>query len=91
MGSSNKEFEGCMGKMGIGRRMSENGVRFGSFCLANYLVIGGTLFQHLDIHKTTWVSPCGKYKNQIYHIAVSRRHKSSLLDVQVKQGNKRPH
>ena len=46
----------------------------------------GALFQHLDIHKTTWVSPCGKYKNQIDHIAVSRRHRSSLLDVHVKQG-----
>ena len=53
MGSSNEGFEACMGKMGIGRRLSKNGVRFGSFCLANGLVIGSTLFQHLDIHKTT--------------------------------------
>ena len=41
---------------------------------------------YYDIYKTTWVSPCGKYKNQIDHIAVSRRHRSSLLDVKVKRG-----
>ena len=86
MGSSNEGFEACMGRMGAGSRMSENGVRFGSFCLANELVIGGTLFQHRDIHKTTWVSPCGKYRNQIDHVAIGKRHRSSLLDVQVKRG-----
>ncbi|XP_066940938.1 uncharacterized protein [Macrobrachium rosenbergii] len=48
--------------------------------------LGGTLFQHHNIHKTTWVSPCRKYKNQIGHIAVSKRHKSSLLDVRVNRG-----
>ena len=86
MGKSNEGFEECMGNMGLGRAMNENGVRLGSFCLANNLVVGGTLFQHLDIHKTTWVSPCGKYKNQIDHIAVSKKYRSSLLDVQVKRG-----
>lgn len=81
MGCSNEGFEACMGKMGVGGRMSENGVRFGSFCLANDSVTGGTLFQHHNIHKATWVSPCGKYKNQIDTIAVSKRHRNSLLDV----------
>ena len=39
-----------MGKMGAGKEMSDNGVRFGSFCLANDLIIGGTLYQHRSIH-----------------------------------------
>lgn len=104
MGCSNEGLEACTGKMGVGGRMcengvrfgsfclandggmSENGVRFGSFCLANDSVTGGTLFQHHNIHKATWVSPCGKYKNQIDPIAVSKRHRSSLLDVRVNQG-----
>lgn len=72
-----------MGKLGAGSRMNENGTRF---CLANDLVIEGTLFQHRDIHKTTWTSPCSKHKNQIYHIAISRRQQSFLLDVCVKRG-----
>lgn len=66
--------------------MSEIGLRFGSFCLANDSVIGGTLFQHQNIHKATWVSPCGKCKNQIDSIAVSKRHRSFLLDVRVNRG-----
>ena len=32
------------------------------------------------------MSPCGKYKNQIDHVAVSRRHRSSLLDICVRRG-----
>ena len=34
---------------GVGSRMNENRVRFGSFCLENELFIRGILFQHLDI------------------------------------------
>ena len=86
MSCENMGFEDCMGKMGIGNKMSENGIRFGSFCLANGLVIGDTFFQHRDIHKTTWVSPCGRYRNQIDHMAISKRHRNSLMDVCVKRG-----
>ena len=50
LGSSNEGFEECMGKMGVGREMSNNGVRLGSLCLANDLVIGGSLFQHQNIY-----------------------------------------
>ena len=55
LGSSNEGFEACMGKMGAGKEMSDNGVRFGSFCLTNDLIIGGTLSYHMhrSIHKTT--------------------------------------
>lgn len=47
MGSSDEESGACIGMIGDGRMMSENGVWFGSFCLANYLVISGTLIHHL--------------------------------------------
>ena len=65
MGTFNEGFEVCMGRMGVGSRMNENTVRLGNFSLENDLVNEGTLFQHLNIHKTTLVSPCGRYKNQI--------------------------
>ncbi|XP_059161684.1 uncharacterized protein LOC131944848 [Physella acuta] len=72
VGTENKERELTMGKNGIGT-INENGELFADFCAANDLIIGGTIFSHKDIHKTTWTSPDGKTKNQIDHITVSRK------------------
>ena len=44
LGRSNEGFEKCMGKLGAGSRMNENGIRIKSFCLANDLVIGAHFF-----------------------------------------------
>ena len=74
-----------MGRHGMGE-INENGTRFVSFCSANNLVIGGTLFQHRNIHKYTWTSPDGHTKNQIDHMAVSRERRKSLIDVRTYRG-----
>ncbi|CAG2200464.1 unnamed protein product [Mytilus edulis] len=50
------------------------------------LIIGGTLFPHKNCHKVTWVSPNGVTENQIDHIAISQRWRSSLQDVRNKRG-----
>ena len=50
------------------------------------MVIGGTLFQHRDIHKTTWTSPSGATKSQIDHIPINRKWRSSLQDVRAYPG-----
>lgn len=47
--------------------MNENGQLFVDFCAENNLVIGGTIFRHKNIHKTTWVSPDHRTENQINH------------------------
>ena len=85
LGNDNEGFSECMGVHGMGE-MNDNGVRFASFCLANELVIGSTLFELRDIHKYTWISPCGKYRNQIDHIAVNRKFRNSLLHVRSRRG-----
>ncbi|CAG2197112.1 Craniofacial development protein 2 [Mytilus edulis] len=74
-----------MGPNGIGE-MNENGEIFADFCAVNSLVIGGTLFPHKNCHKVTWVSPNGVTENQIDHIAISQRWRSSLQDVRNKRG-----
>lgn len=74
-----------MGRHGC-RRMNENGEFFTEFCGNNNLVIGGTLFQHKEIHKLTWVSPGGRDKIQIDHIAINGKWKRSLQDIRVKRG-----
>ena len=52
----------------------------------NNLIIGGTIFEHRDIHKLTWNSPNRKDKNQIDHIIINGRGKHSLIDVVVRPG-----
>ena len=54
--------------------------------MANGLVITGTLFQHKDIHKATWVSANRTVKNQIDHLLISRQLKSAVLNTRVQRG-----
>lgn len=83
--SSNENWETVMSNQGLGI-MDDNGERFAELCGNHCLVIGGTFFSHLDIHEFTWVSPNGKIRNQIDHIAVSGKWRSSLLDVRNRRG-----
>ena len=63
--------------------MNENGDLLTHFSASNGMVIGGTIFQHKDIHKYTWISPNGIHKNQIDHILINLKWRSSLQDVKV--------
>ncbi|XP_063442397.1 uncharacterized protein LOC134722706 [Mytilus trossulus] len=74
----NSGFERIMGKHGCGI-MNENEEHLVDFCGLNNRVIGGTLFRHKDVHKLTWVSPGGRDKNQIDHIAINE---SETVDEQ---------
>ena len=44
------------------------------------------MFPRRDIHKYTWTSPNGLTKNQIDHVLVDQRHKSSITDVKSVRG-----
>ncbi|XP_062611962.1 uncharacterized protein LOC134273760 [Saccostrea cucullata] len=85
VGKSNQGRESIMGKQGLGE-CNSSGERLCTFCQENNLIIGGTIFMHKDIHKTTWNSPDGHTKNQIDHVIINKRWRSSLLDVVAKQG-----
>lgn len=85
VGSSNQNWESVMGTHGLGT-MNENGELFADLCVSYDLVIGGTLFPHRNVHKGTWVSPDGRTVNQIDHIAISKRWRTSLLDVRNQRG-----
>ena len=85
VGSERLGRESEIGPHGIGT-MNENGELFADFCAVNSMVIGGTFFPHKTCHKTTWVSPTGDTENQIDHIAIARRWRSSLHDVRAKRG-----
>jgi len=85
VGTDNTNKETIMGRHGTGEQ-NENGEMLTEFCTFNDLVIGGTLFPHKNIHKTTWTSPDGKTENQIDHITIGRKWRRSLHDVRVKRG-----
>ncbi|XP_063678489.1 uncharacterized protein LOC134814323 [Bolinopsis microptera] len=57
-------FEGVIGGESLHSSWSDNGTRRIDFCAANQLVIGGTLFQHRDIHKATDLEEASKNGQQ---------------------------
>ena len=86
-GADNTNRERTIGKEGLGTYpMNDNGERMCDFCDHNGLVVGGTLFKHRDIHKTTWTSPDGNTKPQIDHIIINGKWRSSLQDVKACRG-----
>jgi hypothetical protein len=85
VGNNNTNYEKAMGTHGCGD-MNDNGSRLADFCMNNSGVIGGTIFPHKKIHKLTWKSPDGTTVNQIDHIIVNSKWRSSLSDVRVFRG-----
>ena len=85
VGGNNASIERIMGKEGLGH-VNENGKELVDFCALNSLSIGGTLFPHKRVHKVTWISPDGVTENQIDHILISQRWRTSPQDVCIKRG-----
>lgn len=67
---------------------NDNGARLADFASATDLIIGGTIFPHKNVHKFTWRSSDGLTMNQIDHILIDKRHRSSLTDVRSYRGCK---
>ena len=85
VGADNTAHERSMGREGCGTS-NDNGERLLELCAMHDLVIGGTLFQHPEIHKLTWCSPNGRDKNMIDHLMINGTWRRSLLDVRVRRG-----
>ena len=77
---------GIVGKHGLICERNDNGDRFVSFCAWNNLAITSTMFPHKDVHKYTWTSPDGQYRNQIDHVAIRSRFKRSVQDTRAHRG-----
>ncbi|VDP40084.1 unnamed protein product [Schistosoma margrebowiei] len=85
VGTDNTGYEDTMRRQGLGER-NENGERFANLCAVNKLVIGGTIFLHKRIHKTTWTSPDHTTQNQIDHICINKTFRRTIDDVRIKRG-----
>ena len=86
VGRDTDAHPGVIGKHSYHTESNDNGKRMLDFCTMHQLTIGGTLFEHKDIHKTTWRSPNGQTVTQIDHICISKRWSHSLLDVRSMRG-----
>ena len=51
--------------------LGDNGARLTTFCQENRLVIGGTIFEHKNIHKVTWCSQMGTHKTKLIASSVT--------------------
>ncbi|VDP71478.1 unnamed protein product, partial [Schistosoma mattheei] len=69
------------------RERNDNGEIFVNLCAFNKLVIGGTIFPHKRIHKTTWTSPNHTTRYQIDHIAVNKRFRKTMEEVRTRRGS----
>jgi|UniRef100_A0A2S2QEX5 hypothetical protein len=78
---SEKVFQRMTGKECLHLESNSNGIRLINFAAPKYLVINITQFQRKEIHKHTWTSPGGRFKNQINHILINRRHRNCIRQV----------
>ena len=72
-----------VGKFSLHMEYSDNGLRLLNLSTCHNLIIGGTLFNHKNVHKGTWTSPDGLTINQIDDILIDKCHRSNLLDTKV--------
>lgn len=68
-----KVYRPTIGMNSLHSESNENGNKLISFAAARNMVISSTMFPLKNIHKQTWISPCGRIRNQIDHIVVDRR------------------
>ena len=78
--------QGIVGQHALTGDRTDNGERFVESCLANNMAITTTQFPHKDVHKYTWTSPDGRSRNQIDHIAINGKFRSSITDARTYRG-----
>jgi len=74
------------GKESLHLESNSNGIKLISFVASKDLVISSTQFQRKKIHTHTWTFPDGRFKSQIDHILINRRHRNCIRQVRSFRG-----
>ena len=80
------QFIPTIGRESLHEECNDNGLRLVSFATSTGMTISSTTFPHKNIHKATWKSPDDRTRNQIDHVLIERRFKSSITDVRSYRG-----
>ncbi|VVC45984.1 Endonuclease/exonuclease/phosphatase [Cinara cedri] len=75
-----------LGKESLHSNSNDNGQRLIAFAISNGLTVSSTTFPHKNIHKVTWRSPDAKTLNQIDHVLIQTRYRSTIHDVRSHRG-----
>ena len=79
-------YRPIIGKYSLHTLSNDNGIRLIYFACSKNMVVASTLYNHKDIHKTTWRSPDGQTHNQTDHLLIDARHVSNVMDVRTFRG-----
>src|SRR5713101_5189949 len=74
-----------IGRFGLGSR-NQNGERMLDFCIQHEFVVMNTCFEQPNRRLYTWVSPGGKYRNQIDYVMIKKRWRTSIKRVKTYPG-----
>ena len=74
-------FGPTVGQFSLHSTTPLNGVRLIDFAATRNMVVCSTRFQHLDIHKATWLSPDRSTRNQIDHVVIDGRYEGCYMSA----------
>lgn len=80
-------YRPTIGKESLHRETNENSSMLVTFTSNRNMVVSRTMFPHKNIHKQTWMSPCGRIRKQIDHVLVDNRIRSNVMDVRSMRGS----
>ena len=79
IGREHCSWKPTVGRFGLGE-LNSRGEKLLEFCTLHNLAVCNTFFQHKDTRKSTWTSPCGKYRNMIDFIITQQNHMTDILN-----------